>query len=172
MRRMASRMGLEGPFVHENEQFEAFCRTLSSNRFCESYNPPKPLFPTLQQTEATIPRALDVRFSPAEVQFPGASCDAVLVAVQGLYRNQCFFKTTNRQIGIGLDDIMAGDVVAVLLGCRRPIILRQLPLPPSMSIPNSPRQPSTTRVKITDLQLYSGEKSIIQRNISTICLST
>ena len=121
---MASRMGLEGPFVHENEQFEAFCRTLSSTRFCESYNPRKPLFPTLQQTEATIPRALDVRFSPAEVQFPGASCDAVLVAVQGLYRNRCFFKTTNGQIGIGLDDIMAGDVVAVLLGCRRPIILR------------------------------------------------
>jgi hypothetical protein len=202
MRRMASWIELEGPFVHENEQFEAFCRTLSSNHFCESYSPPGPMFPTLQQTEATILRALDVRFSPAEVQFPGASYDAVLATVEGLYRNRCFFRTTNGQIGIGLAAVMAGDVVTILLGCRRPIILRpcqnhtylvigeaychgvmtaeallgplpapfefvsrrghptfmksdtgsfqpedprlgQLPLPPTVSTPKSPRHPST-----------------------------
>jgi hypothetical protein len=176
-------------------------------------------------------RALDIRFNPAEVQFPGTSYDAVLASVEGLYRNRCFFKTTNGQIGIGLGAMMAGDVVTILLGCSTPIILRpcenhtylvigeaychgvmtaeavlgplttpfefvsrrghpifmnsdmgsfqsedprlgQLPLPPGVSTPKSPRHPSTARVTITDLRLYSGEESVIQRKICIICLST
>jgi hypothetical protein len=210
IRRMATWIGLERPFTHGNEQFEAFCRTLSSNRFYESYSPPEPSFPTLQQTEATISKALDVRLGPAEVQFLDSSYDAVLTTIAGLYRNRCCFRTKNGQIGIGLSAVMAGDVVAVLLGCRTPIILRpcenhtylvigeaychgimtaeallgplptpfefisrlhhhafmnrntgsfqpedprlgQLPLPPSVSTPKSPRHSSTSRGTIADL---------------------
>jgi hypothetical protein len=92
IRRMATWIGLEGPFIHQNEQFEAFCRTLSSNRFYESYSPPDPSFPTLQQTEATISKALDVRFSPAEVRFLGRKYDVVLNNIPVLCNNRCFFQ--------------------------------------------------------------------------------
>jgi hypothetical protein len=229
IRRMATSIELEVPFTHENEKFEAFCRTLSSNRFCESYSPQETRFPTLQQVEATISKALDARFSPVEVQRSIASDVDVVAAVSGEYRNRSFFKTTGGQIGIGLYAMMAGDVVAVLLGCRTPIILRpyenhtyqvigeaychgvmtaevllgplpspfdfvsrlgysafmnrdtgssqpedprlgHLPLPPSVSTPKSPRHSSTSRVALTDLWLYSGGESAIQRKITTIFL--
>ena len=39
--------------------------------------------------------------------------------------------------------------------------LSQLPLPPSVSTPKSPRHPSNARVTITDLRLYCGEESVI-----------
>ncbi len=40
---------------------------------------------------------------------------------------RCFFTTASGHIGVGADDIAAGDLVCVLYGCRLPVVLRAVP---------------------------------------------
>jgi hypothetical protein len=110
-------------YTHDEQHFEAFCRTICTNRLCEKFDPPKTNFPSMKQCKNVVSDVLDRGFSSGELSDDRDRqkvSNEMVVSIQG----RSVFKTIEGNFGLAPKAAMAGDVVVVLLGCRAAMIFR------------------------------------------------
>lgn len=113
-------------YVTGEDMMEAYCRTLGMDRFSTSFQPHR-----LEQAElAEAMNTLALIWSmESGAEYGVASslsmpyCNAVTTALTG----RCFFTTSEGYIGLAPRGTKPKDVVCVLLGCSRPVVLRPSP---------------------------------------------
>lgn len=102
-----------------NLNLRSLCRTLLAGQFSERYAPPSASRPGLSQTEETLRQIL---CTPQEAW---ATLDGNAVGYIGMWiRGRCVYRSSRQHIGLAPQATRQGDVVAVLLGCPNPMILR------------------------------------------------
>ncbi|PMD30665.1 hypothetical protein L207DRAFT_641590 [Hyaloscypha variabilis F] len=123
LRHMATfALSLEYP-LHEH-QLKAFCRTITINELRERYSPPAQTLPSLSQSEEAVKILLESSPVSEDDYWKNSSLNSLVALTTALCRGRSFFLTQEGKFGLGPHNTRPDDFIAVLLGCRSPLVLR------------------------------------------------
>jgi hypothetical protein len=112
----------EYPF-HEH-QLRAFCRTITTNELRERYSPSAQALPSLSQSEEVVKVLLESFPVSNDDHLKNPSMNSLLPRTMAVCHGRSFFLTQEGKFGLGPHNTRPDDFVAVLLGCRSPLVLR------------------------------------------------
>lgn len=100
---------------------EDFVRTIIASRWAETYDNPRPGFPSRTMMDEFLEYVLSDQYnSNTSAQGPRNYIDAAIHMLPG----RALFTTSAGYIGLGPQFVEIGDIVVLLVGCRIPLILR------------------------------------------------
>ncbi|KAH8602371.1 heterokaryon incompatibility protein-domain-containing protein [Bisporella sp. PMI_857] len=112
---------LTGTYRTGESSLEAYCRTLCCNDFEDKFLPPRPSFPSFDQSLAAITSLLETE----EWSTEGSKIDRYLWASVEWCKGRSFFSTKEGYIGLGPIAAEPGDKICTVLGCWAPMVLRR-----------------------------------------------
>jgi hypothetical protein len=125
-KRIASAVLGKESHTYDKQHFEAFCRTICLNTFCEMHDPPKTFLPSMKQCENILSHFLG-RGASGDVLFDDFDSHKVENQILKSTQNRSLFKTVEGNFGLAPKAAMVGDAVVVLLGCTSAMIFRPGP---------------------------------------------
>ena len=118
---LAEAIGWVGPNI-TTSKIESLCRTTFSNLFFDSFIPRVNGYPGFQETVHCM---TDYLKSSLEGSVPKSELDIKFARrVLDMVRGSKLIKTSNGLFCLGSANTRAGDIVCVILGCTKPLILR------------------------------------------------
>ncbi|MCJ1456134.1 hypothetical protein MMC28_006493 [Mycoblastus sanguinarius] len=101
---------------------DTYCRTLCTSRFAHSFFPPCSIYPHLQQSTDSLIKFFEHQ-NDNNVDLNLCDPD-FLNAVSHFCEGRSIFQAMDGNIGLAPKMAQPGDLVAILLGCKVPILLR------------------------------------------------
>ena len=114
------------PYVAGGTLIDTFCSTICANKFSNTTRPPRPLYPQFEKSRDFLLAILEDR-SRTVTYTPGGDVAICLNFVSDLYYRRSFITTEEGYIGLAPKATKPGDLVCVLLGCPKPLVLRPTP---------------------------------------------
>ncbi|CAF9941440.1 MAG: hypothetical protein ALECFALPRED_009142 [Alectoria fallacina] len=127
IQRLAPNGILSGSYVGGGSLLAAYCATICSNHFGDTYLPVDQDMPHFQQSKDVLFAILeptkqrDLNFSP------GTDTEKWLNIAKIICEKRSFIKTREGYLGLAPGAVQPGDQVCVLLGCDNPLLLRPAP---------------------------------------------
>ncbi|CAF9907047.1 hypothetical protein IMSHALPRED_005426 [Imshaugia aleurites] len=118
---------LEGSYVAGGSLLEAYCKTICSNCFADSYMPHLNDRAQLQRSKDLLFTLLQPEKQLLSDYCRGTQADDFLRWARTYCEQRSFIKTREGHIGLAPRVAQAGDKVCVLLGCSQPLLLRPAP---------------------------------------------
>ena len=118
---------LDRTYVGGGSLLRAYCRTVCCDSFADRHDPPSTGFPRAADSTEEVTRYLewDKLIDRPLPNFPANSELGMFTReMGGLCKSRLLFQTREGYIGLCPESTRIGDVVAVILGCKTPIILR------------------------------------------------
>ena len=109
-------------FPLQEHQLKAFCRTITGNDVRERCSPVLDALPSLIQLEILMKDLLEA--SPVYEGTIMRKISSSLRIINSYCSGRTFFSSHEGRFGLGPYNARPGDLVAVLLGCRMPMMLR------------------------------------------------
>jgi len=111
--------------IHEH-QLNAFCRTIIINDVRERFSPEVDALPSVTQIQELMKALLrsPPEFESTIVRMWPAFLRMLLPLAESYCKGRSFFVSREGKFGLGPYNTKPGDLVAILLGCRTPMVLR------------------------------------------------
>jgi hypothetical protein len=124
LKRIASALLGKESYTYDKQHFQAFCRTICLNTFCEMHDPPRTFLPSMKHCENVLSDVLNHGFS-GDVLSDDRDHRKVWNRVVRSIQGRSVFKTVEGNFGLAPKAAMVGDAVVILLGCQSAMIFRE-----------------------------------------------
>ena len=126
IRSFAPRNSEHSPYIAGGSLIDAFCSTICANVFTNMTWPPHPVYPQFEKSRDFLLAILEDS-SRTFTYTPGSDVSLYLGLVLELCHKRSFITTEEGYIGLAPEASKPGDQICVLLGCKKPLVLRPTP---------------------------------------------
>lgn len=127
IQRLAPDDVLRGSYVGGGSLLAAYCHTICSNHFGDTYLPVDNDMPHSQQSKDFLFAILEPTKQRVLGFSPGTKGDKFWDAAKILCKERSFIETREGYIGLAPEVVQPADQVCVFVGCDNPLLFRPVP---------------------------------------------